>query len=694
MPGISSFKFTIRVKLLLLSVVILSIPYIGFEYLRELETYLRDALDVSMVDAARATAGPLHERDELFQNHDDNPVETLYVHEMSHSVQLDGYAAEDWESYIAWSDLYQSSAESKLSDSLSYKLIVGRYQQTLYVLIQVKDGKLSYQKAAQPDSTDNDHVMLVMTDQHGQHDRYYFSPAAPGKIRPFTSRTAWDEFRDEYTTIEYVTNISGEWQTSKEGYNLEIAIPVNLLGDRLGIVVTDNDGDEVIKLGTNGTKTAARPGRLLQSSREIGQIITSLGQNAGRRVWVLNHHAQVLASHGSLDRVLPESNRNIFYSMILPPLSTRVRDDLTGKSRLQGDEIKQALAGNTETRWRSSPDGKAVIVSAATPIWINEEVRGVVMVEESSIGIQMLRRSAMVSLFNKTLLIFVIVTSLLLIFATRLSSRIKRLSQQANSATDEHGRVVGKFHVDTSEDEIGELSRNYSSMLDRLKEYNHYLEKMAGRLSHEFRTPIAIVQSSLEHLQSSESVAEPEQYLARARQGIDRLNLILTRLSEATRLENAMQSAEKDNTDINQLLINCVCGYRLAYPQKSFELKILEKNISNLLAPDLFVQMLDKLISNAVDFGVKGEPILLELEQNKDTWQVAVISFGSTLPADMEIQLFNSMISVREKNTDQEPHLGLGLYIVRLIVEYMDGSVIAHDLPMQAGVKIVVKLPL
>jgi two-component system, OmpR family, sensor histidine kinase ChvG len=694
MLGISSFKLTIRVKLLLLSVVILSIPYIGFEYLRELERYLRDALDVSMVDAARATAGPLHGRDELLQNHDDNPVETVYVHEMNQSVQLDGYAAEDWESHIAWSDLYQSSSETNLPDSLSYKLIVGRYQQTLYVLIQVKDDKLSYQKAAQPDSTDNDHVMLVMTDEHGQLDRYYFSPSAPGKIRPFTSRTAWDEFRDEYKSIEYVTNISGEWQASNQGYNLEIAIPVNLVGDHLGIVVTDNDGDEVIKIGTNGNKTAATPGRLLQSSREILQIITTLGQNAGRRVWVLNLHGQVLASHGTLDRALPETNRNILYSMILPPVSTRIRDDLAGKSRLQGDEIKQALAGNTETRWRSSPDGKAVIISAATPVWINEEVRGVVMVEESSSGIQMLRRNAMVSLFNKTLLIFVIVTSLLLIFATRLSSRIKRLSQQANSATDEHGRVVGKFHADTSEDEIGELSRNYSSMLDRLKEYNHYLEKMAGRLSHEFRTPIAVVQSSLEHLQASEPVADPEQYLARARQGIDRLNLILTRLSEATRLENAIQSAEKAYTDINQLLTNCVSGYRLAYGGKSFELKLLKKNINSLLAPDLFVQMLDKLISNAVDFSVNGEPILLEIEQNEDTWQVAVINFGPTLPEDMDNQLFNSMVSVREKNTDENPHLGLGLYIVRLITEYLDGSVSAQNLPMQAGVKFVVKLPL
>ena len=692
MSIVSPIKFTIRAKLLLLSVVILSIPYIGFEYLRELERYLRDALDVSLVDAAKAVAGPLHGREGLFQIHNDNPGEILYVHEMSHPVQVDGYV-EDWKAYIAWSDIFQSTIEAGSEDSLSYKLIVSRYQQTLYVLIQVKDNKLSYQKAGQTDSTNNDHVMLVMTDRFDQLERYYFSPAAPGKIRPFISQTTWDEFRDEYKTFEYVTNISGEWQTSEEGYNLEIAIPVSLIGDRLGFVVTDNDGDDVIKLGTNGNKTATMPGRLLQSSREIHQIITRLGQFEGRRVWVLNNQAQVLASSGSLDRVLADINHNILYSLILPPVSSRVRDDLAGKSRLQGDEIKQALTGNSETRWRSAPDGKAVIISAATPVWIDNEVRGVVMVEESSSGIQMLRRNAMVSLFNKTILIFVVVTTLLLLFATRLSSRIKRLSQQANAAIDEHGRVVGKFQADVSEDEIGELSRNYASMLDRLREYNHYLEKMAGRLSHEFRTPIAVVQSSLEQLQSTEPLDDSRQYLARAKQGMDRLNLILTRLSEATRLEQAMQSAEHEETDINGLLRNCIEGYRLAYPETKFELSELESNLSSVIAPDLFVQMLDKLVSNAVDFSNSEKAIHLKLGANKDQWQIAVINYGSELPADMEDQLFNSMISVRQQKSDKDPHLGLGLYIVRLIAEYLGGRVTAKNLSKNEGVIFTVELP-
>ncbi len=59
-------RFTIRLKLLVLSFGVLSIPYLGYEYLRELDRYLRTGLESSLMDAARAAAGPLHDQYTLF----------------------------------------------------------------------------------------------------------------------------------------------------------------------------------------------------------------------------------------------------------------------------------------------------------------------------------------------------------------------------------------------------------------------------------------------------------------------------------------------------------------------------------------------------------------------------------------------------------------------------------------------------
>ena len=178
-----------------MSVAVLSIPYVGLENLRELERHLRDALEISLMDAARALAGPLHEREILFPVRTDAEDGALFVHTLKHPVQLDGYT-DDWNSYLGWSDIYGINKSDDLQefDPLSYRLIVSEYHQYFNILIQVKDVKVVYQKSDIPDAMDNDHVVLSFIDPQGSLNQYIFSPAAPGGIRPFKVVRQWDEF--------------------------------------------------------------------------------------------------------------------------------------------------------------------------------------------------------------------------------------------------------------------------------------------------------------------------------------------------------------------------------------------------------------------------------------------------------------------------------------------------------------------
>jgi signal transduction histidine kinase len=65
---------------------------------------------------------------------------------------------------------------------------------------------------------------------------------------------------------------------------------------------------------------------------------------------------------------------------------------------------------------------------------------------------------------------------------------------------------------------------------------------------------------------------------------------------------------------------------------------------------------------------------------------------GSRLPGDFKDRLFDSLVSVREKR-GAAPHLGLGLYIVRLVVAAHRGEVTARNLPGEAGVEFLIRLP-
>ena len=113
-------------------------------------------------------------------------------------------------------------------------------------------------------------------------------------------------------------------------------------------------------------------------------------------------------------------------------------------------------------------------------------------------------------------------------------------------------------------------------------------------------------------------------------------------------------------------------------------------------APDLAAQMLDKLIANAVDFAQAGSAVRIELGLCDDgaSARLAVSNIGPPLPEAMRDRLFQSMVSVRKERSGIEPHLGLGLYVARMIAEFHGGSISAQTLRDPDGVEVAIILPL
>src|SRR4030095_1803791 len=108
---------------------------------------------------------------------------------------------------------------------------------------------------------------------------------------------------------------------------------------------------------------------------------------------------------------------------------------------------------------------------------------------------------------------------------------------------------------------------------------------------------------------------------------------------------------------------------------------------------ELFAQMLDKLVANAVEFSTGGT-IDVRLARDDASATLSVRNAGPSWPAGMEDRLFDAMVSVREGASAQEPHLGLGLYIARLVAEFHGGAVRAENRADSSGVVVIVTLPI
>jgi signal transduction histidine kinase len=203
-----------------------------------------------------------------------------------------------------------------------------------------------------------------------------------------------------------------------------------------------------------------------------------------------------------------------------------------------------------------------------------------------------------------------------------------------------------------------------------------------------------VVRSSLDNLRAATLPDEARVYMERAQQGLTRLTHILTRMTEATRLEQSLGEAQRERFDLAKIVAGCVDGYRAAYPQRQLDLMLPPGSFPVDGAPELIAQLLDKLVANAVEFGAPGTPIAIVLERVEDGVSLQVENEGAPLPAGMQERLFDSMVSIRTVQKGDEPHLGLGLYIVRLIAAFHRGRVRAVDRDDGRGVAVSVTMPL
>jgi K+-sensing histidine kinase KdpD len=165
-------------------------------------------------------------------------------------------------------------------------------------------------------------------------------------------------------------------------------------------------------------------------------------------------------------------------------------------------------------------------------------------------------------------------------------------------------------------------------------------------------------------------------------------------MSEASRLEASLVTQERERYDLGSVVANCTEGYRLAYPGQTFATELADGRFMVTGSPDLAAQLLDKLVANAVDFSSPGQAVRIALSATSTHAVLRVQNRGPCLADGLAEKLFDSMVSIRPTSSGEEPHLGLGLYVARLIAEFHGGSIRAENLPEHDGVSIVTRLPL
>jgi dedicated sortase system histidine kinase len=673
----------LRKQLLLVSLLTLILPWAGCQFIRETESALREGQQQMLSGTAQAIADSLSQfPNELLAGKDDLTTgrNQLYGHPLRSAPLIDGY-------FDDWTVPEESAMPLRGADGI-IRYVVGISRPHVYLHVDVRDTSIVFdrgQDAIFPSSY-SDHVTLVSVGNSGERSVFRFRAEAPGEI--VAARETAGEVFDE-------TRIAAYWQDTPGGYRLEARVPQSLLASRLGLVIT-NTANATSSGVRSATFDGELPGRFVTVSPVLQSVAAGYVQ-PGWRLIVTDMHGWRLGQAGSISGApdgvedMPPSTGwlRLAYNLLLEPGAEAALAEPDASGREQQSYVSEALNGRPATRWFRSPGTGRAVVSVAHPIYSGNVQTGAIILQQGTDAILSLTNQAMTRLITLTLIATVGVALVLLGYASWLSARIRHLSSAAERALDEK-------HVRTSlpsalaGDEIGDLSRSFSSVLQQLGNYNDYLQTLASKLSHELRTPLTIVKSSLENLEHESLSSESAVYTARAKEGVERLRKILSAMSEASRTEELIENAEPENFDLDKVLDSTVAAYADAWPERRFSYinRAMDANVFG--SPELIIQMLDKLADNAVDFSAGGDEIKVSLDSDSECVEISIFNPGPSLPDDMRTQLFHSMVSIRRG--DGERHLGLGLYIARLIAEGHDGSITADN--MEGGVIFTVRLPL
>ena len=665
---------SLRTKLIILmSMALVVFPWFSYQYLSRMEDFLVESQANAQLLTAEGISNLLNGRTDLF---DDLPLspegyEQLFAHPLEKPVQIDG-KDNDWEDILEYQVEFGgfNPQENNPDVSNQFYLVLGEYNDQIFTMLHVNDDKLVFRNRNILRLDMSDHIRIEFTGQEGTTKRYIITMTDPG----VTTTYPMSDWR--YAIGEAENRIQGFMTQTPAGYLVEFRIPRVLLGTTptFGLNVVDVDDIQTRSIesvtGTLPSDGREAFGLVVLKSPEVLKIVEGLGYSAAN-IQVIDRQGRIRADVGG-------------------------NDDFRLRSKAvepEGGVFKEALAGRPAYQRLYSEEESEVII-AAHPIVAEDEIIGAVILRQNTDEILELRRDSLNSIVNLFVLSIFIFIALILVFSVHLTGRISKLGTEATSSIDIYGRLkTNRLTSETSSgDEIGDLARSFSGMLNRLHQHTRFLENMPRTLRHEINNPLNTLSTSLQNLEAETSEPARTRYLDSAQRAVMRINEIVQNLADAASLEDALEADELEVIDLHSLIDNYIANCHISHPDRQFEYWGTRNQILCRVSDLRIEQLLDKLIDNAVDFSETGSTINIDLNTDKDNLSLSITNQGPSVPEDRLVSIFDSLVSIRSK--EARLHIGMGLYVVRVIAEHHGGSVSAINLPDGNGVTVSVNLPL
>ena len=448
------------------------------------------------------------------------------------------------------------------------------------------------------------------------------------------------------------------------------------------------------------------------------ETLEGLDLRGGAQIFVFGPDGTLVASarpesSASLPDFLPDLSRPIISDSLAWLWETVVGSLALGVTReafvLEDalvDMLPQSLAGQTVVETLVNDDRQSLF-AVATPIQQNGRAVGIIALASAAGEIDALVDQQRELVLQMFILGVVVSVGLGLILASTIANPLAELADAAEFGRKKNARKMSPSRIRIPDltarpDEIGRLSGALRGMVAALYDRIEGNEQFAADVAHEIKNPLASLRSAVGTMRIAKRDDQRERLLKVIEHDVDRLDRLVSDISNASRLDSELVRDEEEPFDLLNLL-GSLCehlGREASTKGIEFIVDLPEEPITVMGLEGRLAQVFVNLISNAISFCEDGDAIRVWARKRDNRVLAVVEDTGPGIPEDALAKVFKRFYSERPAGQFGN-NSGLGLAISKQIVEAHGGVIWAENIrPTEAdvtsdplGARFVVGLP-